>query len=160
MTVFKHSSTPWAAPEKAVLLSRINASIITEAAAAANHFRFSNGLHLGRIYAKGTIRIHMLFSRGEVMMPRRRLKDYVSEKAVNPELFPIVPIVELAGSHRVLVENHLGVTQYSMEMIGIKMKYGGIRICGCGLTLEHMTRAKLIITGRIDSICLLRGEEK
>lgn len=160
MTVFKHSSTPWAAPEKAVLLSRINASIIAEAAAASNHFRFSNGLHLGRIYAKGTIRIHMLFPRGEVMMPRRRLKDYVSEKAVNPELFPIVPIVELAGSHRVLVENHLGVTQYSMEMIGIKMKYGGIRICGCGLTLEHMTRVKLIITGRIDSICLLRGEEK
>ena len=52
------------------------------------------------------------------------------------------------------------MTQYSMEMIGIKMKYGGIRICGCGLTLEHMTRVKLIITGRIDSICLLRGEEK
>lgn len=94
------------------------------------------------------------------MMPRRRLKDYLPEKAVNPELFPIVPIVELAGSHRVLVENHLGVTQYSTEMIGIKMKYGGIRICGCGLTLEHMTRVKLIITGRIDSICLLRGGEE
>lgn len=94
------------------------------------------------------------------MMPRRRLKDYVSEKAVNPELFPIVPIVELAGSHRVLVENHLGVTQYSTEAIGIKMKYGEIKICGCGLTLEHMTRVKLIVTGRIDSICLLRGDRK
>lgn len=92
------------------------------------------------------------------MMPRRKLRDYLSEKAVNPELLPIVPIVELAGSHRVLVENHLGVIQYSTEKIGIKMRYGQLQINGCGLTLEHMTKVKLIVTGRIDGICLLRGE--
>lgn len=94
------------------------------------------------------------------MRAKRKFKEFLPETAVDPELFPIVPIVELAGSHRVLVENHLGVIQYSTEKIGIKMKYGEIQICGCGLTLEHMTRVKLIVTGRIDGICLLRGDKE
>ena len=92
------------------------------------------------------------------MSVKRKFNHFLPEKAIDPDLFPIVPIVELAGSHRVLVENHLGVIQYSTEKIGIKMKYGEIQICGCGLTLEHMTRVKLIVTGRIDGICLLRGQ--
>ena len=94
------------------------------------------------------------------MKPKQKFKDYLSEKTVNPELFPVIPIVELAGSRRVLIENHLGVTQYSKETIGIKMKYGEIQINGCGLTLEQMTRVKLVVTGRIDGICLHRRERK
>lgn len=91
-------------------------------------------------------------------MPRRKLRDYLEEKTDNPDIFPSVPIVELAGSHRMLVENHLGVIQYSTEKIGIKMKYGQLQICGCGLTLEQMTKVKLVVTGRIDGISLLRRE--
>ena len=94
------------------------------------------------------------------MRAKRKFKEFLPETAVDPELFPIVPIVELAGSHRVLVENHLGVIQYSTEKIGIKMKYGEIQINGCGLTLEQMTRVKLVVTGRIDGICLHRRERK
>ena len=93
-------------------------------------------------------------------MPRRKLREYLSEKTENPELFPTVPIVELAGCHRVLVENHLGVTQYSTERIGIKMKYGQLQICGCNLTLAQMTRVKLIVTGRSDGINLMRRDGK
>lgn len=93
------------------------------------------------------------------MNPKQKLKNYLSEKTINPELFPVLPIVELAGGSRVLIENHLGVTQYSREKIGIKMKYGEIQILGCGLTLEQMTRAKLVVTGRIDDICLRRREK-
>lgn len=93
------------------------------------------------------------------MKPKQKFKDYLSEKTVNPELFPVIPIVELAGSRRVLIENHLGVTQYSKETIGIKMKYGEIQINGWGLTLEQMTRVKLVVTGRIDGICLHRREK-
>lgn len=94
------------------------------------------------------------------MKPKQKFKEYLSEKTVNPELFPVIPIVELAGSRRVLIENHLGVTQYSREMIGIKMKYGEIQINGCGLTLEQMTRVRLVVTGRIDGICLRRREKE
>ena len=82
------------------------------------------------------------------------------EGAANPEVFPVVPIVELAGNCRVLVENHLGVIQYSGTQIGIKMKYGQLNICGCKLVLEHMTRVKLIVIGQIDSISLIRRSEE
>ena len=94
------------------------------------------------------------------MKPKHNIKDYLLEKTVYPELFPAIPIVELAGGSRVLIENHLGVIQYSREQIGIKMKYGEIQINGCGLTLEQMTRVKLVVTGRIDGICLHRRERK
>lgn len=85
---------------------------------------------------------------------------YWPESTQNPEVFPLVPIVELAGCHRVLVENHMGVTQYSPSQIGIKMKYGQLTVCGCKLTLEHMTKVKLVITGQIDSLTLIRRNEK
>lgn len=153
------SSTPAAPPLKAALLSRISASIPADAASGESHFLLFKLPHLERIYANKALLIHMLFQRGERMKPKRKLKDYLSETTVNPELFPILPIVELAGSRRVLVENHLGVIQYSRETIGIKMKYGEIQINGCGLTLEQMTRVKLVVTGRIDGICLHRREK-
>ena len=94
------------------------------------------------------------------MKIKGRLLQSLSESTPNPEVFPILPIVELAGSRRVLVENHLGVTEYSTEKIGIKMKYGELNVCGCKLQLEHMTRVKLIITGQIDCISLSRRNEK
>ena len=144
--------------ERAVLLSRMRTIIPAADAAAARAFLDFTHSHLGRIYANRACSIHMLFPRGEKLMPRRKLRDYLEEKTDNPDIFPSVPIVELAGSHRMLVENHLGVIQYSTEKIGIKMKYGQLQICGCGLTLEQMTKVKLVVTGRIDGISLLRRE--
>lgn len=94
------------------------------------------------------------------MKIKGRLLQSLPGSVPNPEVFPILPIVELAGSRRVLVENHLGVTEYSAERIGIKMRYGEIQVCGGGLRLEHMTRVKLIITGQIDCISLIRRHEE
>ena len=90
---------------------------------------------------------------------RSRLLQSMQTHMPNPEVLPMVPIVELAGCSRLLVENHRGVTQYSTEQIGIKMKYGLLTVCGCRLTLEHMTKVKLVITGDINSIFLTRGCE-
>ena len=107
ITVLMQRATPWAPPEKAVRLSRIRASMPNDAAAAANHLLFSKLPHLGRIYATGALLIHMLFRRGETMKPKQNIKDYLLEKTVHPEMFPVIPIVELAGGSRVLIENHM-----------------------------------------------------
>lgn len=90
------------------------------------------------------------------MRMKQRLLQSLPERVPNPEVFPVLPIVELAGTRRALVENHLGVTEYSPERIGIKMKYGELHVCGCRLRLEHMTRVKLVITGEITGVSLLR----
>lgn len=73
------------------------------------------------------------------------------------ELAPGIPLVELAGDKRVLIENHNGVIQYGSESIRIKVKYGQICICGGSLRLSFMTKGQLIINGQIDSLQIVRG---
>lgn len=74
------------------------------------------------------------------------------------EPLPGVPVVELAGDRRVLIERHGGVTQYSREKICVKVRYGLVQVCGCGMELTRMTREQLVISGRINSVHLLRRE--
>lgn len=72
---------------------------------------------------------------------------------------PNVPIVEIAGEGRVLVEGHGGVMAYSSESILVKLAYGAVCVCGQGLELRRMSREQLIILGKIDSVTLRRRGE-
>ncbi len=72
------------------------------------------------------------------------------------ESLPGVPLLEIAGDCRVLIEEHKGVTEYSKEQICIKVSYGLVCICGCGLELIKMSREQLAISGRIDCVKLQR----
>lgn len=65
-----------------------------------------------------------------------------------------VPLVELAGQNRVLIENHLGVLAYSLEEIQIKVCYGSVCIIGSDLRLLEMNREQLVICGKIDALQL------
>lgn len=75
---------------------------------------------------------------------------------IHGQPLPGVPIVELAGDRRVLIENHCGVREYSRERIGVKVKFGMVLVCGSCLELSRMTREQLVICGRIDSVTLER----
>ena len=66
------------------------------------------------------------------------------------------PLVELTGDRRVLIENHIAVTEYGLFQICIAVRFGEIRVCGECLHMEHMTKDRLLITGNIDQICLCR----
>lgn len=70
------------------------------------------------------------------------------------EPIPGLPLVELLGKQRVLIENHYGVIQYCPNEIVIRVSYGSLIICGCGLRLSTMTKQQLIITGQIQQIQL------
>ena len=85
----------------------------------------------------------------------QRLADGVDLSA---EPLPGVPIVELAGERRVLIERHGGMTEYSRERICVKVSYGIISVCGCDLELTKMTKEQLVITGRIDCVQLHRRD--
>lgn len=75
------------------------------------------------------------------------------------EPLPGQPVVEISGDRRVLIENHFGVKEYSGERIGVKVKYGVVNVCGCGLELTRMTKEQLVISGRIDGVTLQRREK-
>ena len=68
------------------------------------------------------------------------------------EYIPGVPLVEIAGGSRVLVENHLGVCAYGKDSISVKVRSGMISVDGSDLTLVKMDRYHLVIMGKISGI--------
>lgn len=84
------------------------------------------------------------------------LERLADETDLVAEPLPGQPIVEIAGDRRVLIENHFGVKAYSREKIVVKVKFGFVCVCGCGLELMRMTKAQLVIRGRIDGVTLQR----
>ncbi len=77
-------------------------------------------------------------------------------KQSSGESVPGLPVIEIAGDRRVLIENHRGVAAYGREKILVHVKYGCVCICGCNLEMMHMTKEQLVIYGRIDSVGLQR----
>lgn len=70
---------------------------------------------------------------------------------------PGVPIVEIAGDKRILVEHHGGVVEYGPERIRIRVNFGTLCICGTCMKLKQMSKQQLIISGRIDCVQIQRG---
>lgn len=68
-----------------------------------------------------------------------------------------MPLVEICGDCRVLIEHHAGVIEYSQESVGVRVRYGIINVCGSGLKLCHMSADQLIISGKIQGVVLSRG---
>lgn len=84
------------------------------------------------------------------------VKRLTSAADLPDEAVPGQPLVEVFSSFRVLVENHMGVTEYGDSVIQVKVKFGSICVCGTNLELALMTKGQLIITGCIESIQLNR----
>ena len=75
------------------------------------------------------------------------------------EPVPGLPLVEIAGDERLLIEHHKGVTEYGREVIRVNVRFGQICICGSGMKLSRMTKGQLIISGRIESVKLIRRDK-
>ena len=91
------------------------------------------------------------------MEKRKSILEKLTAAADLPdEAIPRLPLIEIAGEQRVLVENHMGVLAYSTEQITVKVRYGAICICGAHLELARMIKGQLVITGRVSKVELLR----
>lgn len=65
-----------------------------------------------------------------------------------------VPLVEIAGKDRVLIENHYGICEYGCDKICVKIKDGLICINGKDLSLSLISKERVVITGRLESVVL------
>lgn len=70
-----------------------------------------------------------------------------------------VPLVEIMGDGRVLIEHHRGVVAYGCQEICVRVRYGIVSICGRSLYLARMTGEQIVICGCIDAVRLLRNAE-
>ncbi len=89
--------------------------------------------------------------RADKMMQRLSSSSMLPQDAL-----PGIPVVEIAGMGRVLIEGHKGVTEYGPQRIQVTMRYGSLTIVGCGLSLAHMSKEQLVITGTVEQVCLFR----
>ena len=71
------------------------------------------------------------------------------------DLIQNVPIVELYGTARIFVENHLGIIIYTQEEIQIKLQYGILIVKGSALILLQMGKEQRVIKGNIESLQLI-----
>lgn len=69
-----------------------------------------------------------------------------------------VPLVEITGTNRVLIENHLGVSMYSINEITVRVQNGFICVCGDNLLILQLMKERVVITGQIHTIHLDRTE--
>ena len=90
------------------------------------------------------------------MKQQRHWMDRLTQQLDLDGEVEVESVVEMVGDRRVLVEHHKGIYQYQQDRIGIHVKYGDILVQGCGMEIASMTRYQLVITGRIDGICLER----
>ena len=60
-------------------------------------------------------------------------------------------IVEIIGSKRVLIENHMGIVCYKTDEISVKIPRGCLCIRGKSLLLAQITKQRLVISGTICS---------
>lgn len=68
-----------------------------------------------------------------------------------------MPLVEIFGNCRVLIENHSGVTGYSNCEISVCTRFGTYFISGNKLEIVNMTKYRLVITGVIESVAIKKG---
>lgn len=92
------------------------------------------------------------------MEKRRPMLELMVEAADLPaEMMPGMPLVELCGDRKVLVENHRGVREYSPERISVRLTKGSLIIRGRKLNLEKMQAQTLIVTGTVEGLDFERG---
>lgn len=92
------------------------------------------------------------------MKQNRRFTERVSKIIdMSAQQLPGVPIVELTGTKRVLIENHKGVITYTDALIRICVAFGIIEITGNDLEICHMSRQQLVIKGTISCVQVERG---
>ena len=92
------------------------------------------------------------------MIGKDKLLNKIAFRAELPsEMISGMPLVEMIGCQRVLIENHKGITMYGCREICVKVSYGLLSIYGSDLELARMTRQQLVIAGRIEGISLHRG---
>lgn len=72
-------------------------------------------------------------------------------------VLPGVPLVEITGTRRVLIENHMGVVAYGCDEIRIRVRYGMLAVCGSSLNLARMSKEQLVICGCINGVQLFRN---
>lgn len=112
-------------------------------------------------YASSAHLPHTLLYRGGLGMKNfKQFKETFCRKlTAMGEPLPYIPLAEILGQGRVLIEYHQGVAAYSEKSIVVQVSFGYIEIQGEQLELLRMSGSQLIISGSIHCLKLTSKED-
>ena len=87
------------------------------------------------------------------------MRHIIDRTDLTDEVLPGETIIEVVGEGRVLIEGHGGVSAYSEECVSVKVRYGVAKIYGCNLKLSSMSNVRLVVSGDISTVQLLRRND-
>ena len=90
-------------------------------------------------------------------MTRRNLFAGNSSGVLQSQPLGNVPLIEVTGDKRVLIENHFGVISYCQSEIFIKVSKGVIEILGDKMEILCMSKERIVICGIIRGVNLRRN---
>ena len=91
-------------------------------------------------------------------MARLQMVSRLLQQADLCDLHKKLPLTEVVGCERVLIENHLCILQYTPQCICVKVSFGCVRITGNGLQLSQMTTTQVVVNGKIENVSFLNKE--
>ena len=89
------------------------------------------------------------------MKQAKLLRSFTEKAGLHMETLSDLPLLELCGEDRILVENHKCVVGYTEREIIIRVSFGLIEISGEALEISRANKEQLIIYGRIRNISLV-----
>ena len=90
---------------------------------------------------------------------RSILDRMIRDSELGAQPLPAVPLLEVIGFSRILIENHKCISSYSTQEVIIHVKNGLVTVEGLNLHLAHMSSEHLVITGSIQKIQLVSGDQ-
>ncbi len=91
------------------------------------------------------------------MEKRNGIRQLEKLRELGDGVLPVVPLVEISGDRRVLIEHHQGVVAYGRHEICVRVRYGVLSVRGSGLNLARMTKEQLVICGCIECVHLIKN---
>lgn len=76
------------------------------------------------------------------------------------DMIPGMPLIEIAGTGRIYIENYQKIVFYSDTEIHVRVKYGVILITGASLRFTCISKEYLVVMGKIYSVRLEGSGEK
>lgn len=68
------------------------------------------------------------------------------------ELLPGMPLVEISGDSRVMIENHNGIAAYSEDCICMKVSFGFVSVRGRRMQITKLKKNQIVIAGKIEQV--------
>ena len=90
---------------------------------------------------------------------RRVMQNVLTAADFPGDILTGVPSVELKGDSEASIVGHRGVIAYSTDEVSISSVLGRVQIRGHNLVIFRMNRERIVIHGRVCSICIERASE-